>query len=97
MKHKDLDEKQDHIKQDKVLKIITIIVNGQQEDVEKGELTFDEIVALAFDNPATGENVLFTISYFKGHGNKPEGSLVQGDVVKVKEGMVFNVSQTDKS
>lgn len=99
MKNMNNDEGQIQVTEhsDKANKDITIIVNGQQEEVEKGVLTFDEIVALAFDNPPTGPNILFTVSYFKGHGNKPEGSMVQGDTVKVKEGMVFNVSQTDKS
>jgi len=32
-----------------------------------------------------------------GHGSKPEGTLVEGDTVKVKEGMIFNVARTDKS
>ncbi len=92
-KHVDQGAKDDHQK----VKKVTIVVNARQVEVEKGELTFDEVVGLAYDNPATGENILFTVSYFKGHGEKPEGSMVQGDTVKAKEGMVINVSQTDKS
>ena len=78
-------------------KEITIVVNGRKKVVAKGELSFDELVALAFDNPPTGDNVLFTITYRRGHGHKPEGSLAQGETVKIKEGMVFNVIPTDKS
>lgn len=75
----------------------TIVVNGRQKTVASKTLTFDEVVALAFDNPPTGENVLFTITYQRGMGNKPEGSLTVGEEVKVKEGMIFNVTSTNRS
>lgn len=75
----------------------SIVVNGRQKTVTTIELSFAEIVALAFDNPPSGQNVLFTITYRKGHGNKPEGTLIDGEVVKVKDGMIFNVTATDKS
>ena len=76
---------------------VTIIVNGRQKVVTKDELSFDEIVTLAFDNPPTGEYIVFTITYRGGHSHKPEGTLVQGETVKIKEGMIFNVTATDKS
>jgi len=75
----------------------TIIVNGRQKVVALNELTFEDLVALAFDNPPVGQNIVFTVTYRRGHGNKPEGTLVEGDLVKIKEGMVFNVTATDKS
>jgi hypothetical protein len=75
----------------------SIVVNGRQKAVTTDELTFAEIVALAFDNPPAGQNVLFTVTYRRGHGNKPEGTLIDGEVVKVKDGMIFNVTATDKS
>jgi hypothetical protein len=61
------------------------------------ELSFAQLVALAFDTPPTGENIVFTITYRRGHGDKPEGSLVEGETVKIKKGMIFNVTATDKS
>lgn len=78
-------------------KEFTIIVNGRQKVVTAKELSFTEIVALAFDNPPTGQNIFFTVTYRKGEGNKPEGSLVTGETVKIKDGMIFNVTATDKS
>lgn len=75
----------------------TIIVNGRQKMVTKKELSFIEIIALAFDNPPTGPNIVFTVTYRKGEGNKPEGTLIEGETVKIKNGMVFNVTATDKS
>lgn len=76
---------------------VTIVVNGQQKTVEKEDLIFDDVVALAFDPVPTGENMMFTITYRRGHGNKPEGTLTEGESVKVKEGMLFDVTATDKS
>jgi hypothetical protein len=78
-------------------KDVTIIVNGQQRTVHKEDLSYAEVVALAFDNPPTGPNIIITITYRRGQGEKPEGTLVAGGTVKVKEGMVFNVTATDKS
>jgi len=80
-------------------KDVIIIVNGTQKSVDKNkELTYEEVVALAFENPPTGENILITVNYRRGQGNKPEGSLAAGDPsVKVKEGMIFDVTPTDKS
>jgi len=78
-------------------KTVEIIVNGRQKMVSTKELSFDQIVALAFDNPPTDENSMFTVTYRRGDGNKPEGSLVKGENVKVKEGMIFNVTLTHKS
>lgn len=76
----------------------TVIVNGTKKTVQADELSFQDVVNLAYDgNPPTGENVIFTITYRKGQGNKPEGSLVAGQTVKVKDGMIFNVTPTDKS
>lgn len=78
-------------------KTVTIIVNGREKSVPKDELTFNELINLAFDNPNTGPQICFTITYRRGHGNKPEGNLAEGESVKVKEGMIINVSFTDKS
>lgn len=79
------------------LKEITIIVNSREKTVTKKELTFDELVALAFENPPSGEFICFTITYRNGPRNKPEGTLIEGKSVKIKEGMIFNVTATDKS
>jgi hypothetical protein len=75
---------------------VTIIVNGRPKEVEKEKLTFDEIVRLAYPDPPTGDNVVITVTYSKGKGNN-QGSLLPGDEVEVKAGMVFNVTVTDKS
>ena len=75
----------------------TIIVNGREKVVSEKELSFTQIVALAFDTPPTGPNIVLTVTYRRGHGNKPEGTLIEGETVKIKDGMIFNVTATDKS
>lgn len=79
-------------------KSITVIVNAQEKTVPEDPLSFEELVSLAYDgNPPSGPNWSFTVTYRRGHGNKPEGSLVEGETVKLKKGMIFNVTGTDQS
>jgi hypothetical protein len=78
-------------------KTVTIIVNGREKTVEKTDLTYEEVVALAFNPPPTGDNILITVVYRRGHGDKPEGSLTPGGTVKVKDEMIFDVTATDRS
>lgn len=78
-------------------KSFTIVVNAEQKTVTTRELTFEQLVQLAFPNNPQGGNWLYTVTYRKGEGNKPEGTLVKGESVKLKDGMVFNVTATDKS
>ena len=78
-------------------KQFTIIVNGRQRLVTNKNLTFAEVVQLAFDDAIFNEMTIYTITFKRGDGEKPEGTLVEGDTVKIKEGMIFNVTRTDKS
>jgi hypothetical protein len=75
----------------------TIYVNGQEKMITTKRVSFQQIVALAFPNPPTGPNILLTVGYEDGPHANPEGSLMPGGKVKVKNGMIFNVTITDKS
>ena len=75
---------------------VTIIVNGREKRVAKEEISFLEVVALAFDTPPSKET-MYTVTYRRGQDDKPEGTLVEGQSVKVKDGMIFNVTATNKS
>jgi hypothetical protein len=91
-----------HLKEDEHFhsghpKAYMIYVNGVQMEVTKKTLSFNEIVRLAYPNPPTGDNVLYTISYEDGPHANPQGSMKEGDIVKDKNGMIFNVTATDKS
>lgn len=75
---------------------VTIVINGRSVSTEEKELTFEEVVALS--GKPTGPNIVFTVSYRNGHGNKAAGSMVQGgEPVKVKDKMIFNVDSTNRS
>lgn len=76
---------------------ITIIVNGRRKTVHTRELSFDQVVALAFDPVPTGDNWVFTVTFTNGLPPRPEGSLIKGQSVPIKNRMVFNVTATDKS
>lgn len=78
-------------------KPVSIVVNGRQKTVTKGAVSFEEILGLAFDPLPSGPNWVFTMTFRRGTGNKPEGTLRPGETVRVKEGMVFDVTATDKS
>ena len=75
-------------------KEFTIIVNARKKTVTAKELTFEQIVALAFDPvPA---NSIFTVTYRGGEHGK-DGILEPGQKVKIKECMIFYVTETGKS
>ena len=76
----------------------TIIVNTREKTVSQEKITFAEIIALAYDNPPSGPDVYFTVAYRRGKGEKPEGTMVATDpALKLHDGMIFNVTATDKS
>lgn len=77
--------------------IATIVVNGRRKTVTAKRLTFEDIVALAYDDPPTGPNVVITVTYRRGDRHRPEGTLLPGESVRVHDGMIFNVTATDKS
>jgi len=78
-------------------KKITIIINTREKTLCTTELSFLELINLAFENPPSGSNVCFTVVYRRGHTDKPEGSLIEGQSIRIVEGMIFNVTSTDKS
>lgn len=75
---------------------VTIIVNGRERTVEEKDVSFEEVVELAFPGSPTGPNIVYTVAYRKAAGNK-SGDLLPGRSVKVKRGTIFDVTQTDKS
>lgn len=76
---------------------VTIIVNARPHTWREKEITFEQVVALAFPTPPTGNELAYTVTYRKGDGHHPEGTMVPGSSVKVKDGEVFNVTPTVKS
>jgi len=75
----------------------TIIVNARKQVWKKTEISFDDVVKLTFGSISRDPNIVYTVMYKKGPKENPEGSMVKGDVVKIKNEMVFNATSTDKS
>ena len=78
-------------------KTVTIIVEGTPHEWPKEEITYAEVVTLEVPNYAEHPEITYAVKYKRGHGNKPEGILSPGGSVKVKDGMIFNVSETGQS
>lgn len=82
---------------DKQKKTITIIIDGTPHEVPKDEITYADLVTLSDPTYPQHPETTYSVTYKRGQGNKPEGTLSPGGTVKVKEGMVFNVSRTGQS
>lgn len=74
-----------------------IIVNATPKAWKEKTISFEQVVVLAFgvinNRPETG----YTVTYSRGVEPKPEGTMVKGSIVKVKNKMIFDVTATDKS
>lgn len=77
-------------------KTVTITVEGTAHEWPKGEITYAEVVTLEVPDYPQHPEISYTVKYYRAHGNK-EGALAPGASIKVKEGMVFNVSETGQS
>jgi hypothetical protein len=74
-----------------------IIVNARPRIVHEEDVTFEQVVALAFPGPP-GPNIVFSMTYRHAVSKPHAGELGAGGVVEVKKkGTIFNVTKTDKS
>lgn len=79
-------------------KTVTIIVEGTPHEWPKDEkVTFEQVVLWVYPDYSASDGRAYTVTFERGEGNKPEGQLVKGGSVKVKDGMIFNVSRTGES
>lgn len=71
---------------------IVIIVNGKLHSVLRGNISYEQVVALT-GKPAAPDYTV--VCFWRGmHGGR---TLVPGDTVPVNFGLVFNVGRTDNS
>ena len=79
-------------------KTVTIIVEGSPHEWTKNdEITFAQVVTLEVPDYSPTSGISYAVKYTRGEGHKPEGILSPGESVKVKEGMIFSVSETGQS
>lgn len=76
---------------------LTIIVNARSHVWKEINISFEQLIALAFGSYDNNPNKGYTVTYSKGLDPKPEGTMVKGSVVRVKNKMIFDVTATDKS
>jgi len=76
---------------------VTIIVGGTPHEWRKSKITYAEVVTLFDPTYLQHPEITYSVTYKRGHDHKPEGILSPGASVKVKDGMVFNVSATNQS
>ena len=75
----------------------TIIVNASEKQWGEHKISYEQVVVLAFGSYTDDPNAPYIVSYYKKEDKKHEFSLVKGQEAPVKDGMIFNVSQTNKS
>lgn len=74
-----------------------IIVNASVKDWDQKTISFEQVVVLAFGSYDNNPNKGYTVTYSRGKDPKPEGTMIKGSVVNVKNKMIFDVTATDKS
>lgn len=79
-------------------KEVTIIVEGAEYSWPKNaQISYAQVVTFEVPDYASHPDITYSVKYKNGQGNKPEGTLSPGGSVKVKEGMIFSVSETGQS
>ena len=90
-------KKSEQCKENARKKEVEIIVAGTPHQWPKREISYEEVVALEIPSYTPASQIVYSVGYERGKGRKPEGTLSPGASIKVKEGMVFHVSETDQS
>ncbi|MBI5066932.1 MAG: multiubiquitin domain-containing protein [Deltaproteobacteria bacterium] len=78
-------------------KEVQVFVNSRPKTVSEKEISYAEIVKLAFADAFQNPNTLYTVTYRYADGDKRGGSMVEGDTIKVKKEMQFNVQFSTRS
>jgi hypothetical protein len=74
-----------------------IIVNARRKTVAGKKISFANVVRLAFpDGPPTPQTV-YTVAFSNGPPRNPEGKMIPGQTVKIRDDMVFDVTETSRS
>ncbi|QNA45855.1 multiubiquitin domain-containing protein [Lacibacter sediminis] len=78
-------------------KDLVIIVNAEEKVWTDKSISFEQLAEIAYGSYEDNEAITYSITYKRGMGNKPEGSLIKGQSVQVKDKMIFNVTRTNRS
>lgn len=84
--------------EDKAKKMVTIIVNATPHEWPKnGEISYKEVVQLAYPGEAVNESSTFKVSYMKKNGDGLTSLVYGSKPIKIKEGMVFNATSANRA
>jgi hypothetical protein len=79
-------------------KTVTIIVEGTAHQWPEGaEISYVKVVRLEVPDYHKDSPITYSVKYKNGPAHHPEGTLSPGGKVKVKQGMIFSVSETGQS
>jgi len=73
------------------------MVNGHETEVVDRQVTFEQLVVLAYPGEAPAPNIKYSITYRKVASIPHSGELAAGGFVEVKNGSIFNVGRTIQS
>lgn len=74
-----------------------LIVNATPKPWRKEKISFTEVIILAFGAQNDNPNWIYTVAYEDGPKQNPEGSMIKGQEVHVKNKMIFHAKATDQS
>jgi len=74
-----------------------VIVNGRSKPWNDDLIAFDQVIILAFGKMDQSMTRAYTVTYSRGAESKPDGIMIKGNEIRVKDKMIFNVTATDKS
>jgi hypothetical protein len=76
---------------------IRIIVNAREEIVHRHRLSYEQVVKLAYPTPPSPDVIGYIVTFYKGHEHQHQGDLTAGKSVRICNGMIFNVTPTNRS
>ncbi|HEY5367984.1 MAG TPA: multiubiquitin domain-containing protein [Hanamia sp.] len=76
---------------------VEIIINGRPVKWDKKQITFVEVITIAYGEYIDKPTMVYTVGYEDGPKENREGSMYKGATVCVKNKMIFHATATDKS
>jgi hypothetical protein len=78
-------------------KLVTIAINSRKFEEQKGKISYDRVVELAYPDFAQFPDATYSIVYERGASGHAQGTLSKGGSVEIVEGMRFRVKRTGES
>lgn len=75
----------------------TIVVNSKITQWDSGVISYDQLIDIAFPGIHKSRNPIADVMFYRGPEFNSEGILRAGRHLKIKDGMVFNIAQTNNA